>query len=310
MKKIGIIGFGKIARAHQEAFEYLGHPIQFSVNRSEAGRQKAIDAGISNVYSDMHEAVQIEKPDALIVCVGFEDLFAVTQELISYELPILMEKPSGVSLDEHQKLKKKSAEYGDKVQLGLNRRFYSVFQKAIDDMGGMDNISSVDVEWSERPKVLLDRGLERDSIAKIIYGNSIHGIDLLCWLAGNLKKYSIITKSFGEPFRWYMHLNGISEKGVVCTFKSSWDYPVPWRVVLGAEGKRYQFSPLESCVVQTDKGENYTLEPSVHDLNLKAGFYNQSEAFLSLMDGGPNQASIGSADDAMQISTDFFKGLW
>lgn len=310
MKKIGLIGFGKIAAAHQKAFDYLKTPIQFSVNRSEAGRQKALDAGIARVYSDMHEAIQTENPDGLVVCVGFEQLYEVMLELIPSGIPILMEKPSGTSLQEHQALVDLSQKFGNKVQLAVNRRFYSIFHRALEDMGGRDNLTAVDIEWSERPKVLLDRGMERDSIAKIIYGNSIHGIDLLCWLAGNLKSYNILTKSFGEPFRWYMYLNGISETGVISTFKSSWDYPVPWRVVLGTEGKRYQFAPLESCLVQTDKGEKYNLEPSAHDLILKPGFHNQTQAFLNLMDGGPNQAAMGSADDAMKISSDFFRGLW
>lgn len=310
MHNIGIIGFGKIALAHQKAFEYLGNPINFSVNRSEAGRQKAKAAGIRRVYSDMHEAINKEQPDGLLITVDFRNLYPVAKALIPYGIPILLEKPSGVSLEEHQELGTLAKANGNKVQLGVNRRFYSVFNKAIKDIGGREKITTVDIEWSEPPRKLIERGMTQEDIGKIIYGNSIHGIDLLCWLVGQITTPTIHAKSWGTPFRWYMRTNGISDQGILYSFHSSWDYFVGWKLVIGTEQKRYQFAPLETCQVQEGRQNNYHIEPSEEDAQLKAGFYGQSKAFIALMEGGANHAPIASADSAMQLCDQFYNALW
>ena len=309
MKKIGLIGFGKIAAAHQKAFDYLKTPIQFSVNRSETGRQKALDAGIARVYADMHEAIQTENPDGLVVCVGFEQLYEVMLELIPSGIPILLEKPSGTSLQEHQALVDLSQKFGNKVQLAVNRRFYSIFHRALEDMGGRDNLTAVDIEWSERPTVLRERGMSEQSIAKILYGNSIHGLDMLSWLAGKFEDIQVQTYEFNDLFRWQIGVLGRSETNVLFTYRASWDNPVPWRLVLSSKDKRYTFAPLEQCTVQTPEG-SYQLEPLSEDLEMKPGFVAQSRAFLEMVEGAPSAVPIADASESMWLAEEIFKKVY
>ncbi|MBT6434016.1 MAG: hypothetical protein HOK28_13030, partial [Deltaproteobacteria bacterium] len=45
MMRIGIVGYGNIARKHIEVFRALGCEIAASCNRSEAGRERAQQEG-------------------------------------------------------------------------------------------------------------------------------------------------------------------------------------------------------------------------------------------------------------------------
>jgi predicted dehydrogenase len=257
----------------------------------------------------MHEAINAEKPDGLIVTVGFTDLFSIAMQLIPYGIPMLLEKPGSTSWAEHQKLKTMAEKYGNKVQMAVNRRFYSVFNKAIEDAGGLDHIITVNIEWSERPKMLLERGMSRDEIAKIIFGNSVHGIDMLSWIAGGMHKTNIYTRNLGEPFRWYMHADGISGSGVLYSFHSSWDHPVPWRMTLGTKNKRYVFAPLEQCQVLEEGMKEYFIEPDEPDKQLKPGFHGQAKAFLDLIAQGKNAVPVSATDASMKLCEAFYNEL-
>jgi predicted dehydrogenase len=179
-----------------------------------------------------------------------------------------------------------------------------VLEKAVADAGGLDAITSVVVEWSERPEYALrERNYSPIQVSQLIISDSIHGIDLMLYLAGKCKDYKVLAIEKSRPFRWLMNISGISERKVLFNFHSSWDNPVPWRVVLHAHRKRYVFAPLETCLAfEEGKSEPRNLEPAWYDMELKAGFFVQSQLFLELMDGKPNPHDLDSATPAIQMS--------
>lgn len=313
MKRIAIIGYTNIARKHIAALRANGAEIVSSCNRSDAGNQRARDEeGIPQTYTDYHEMIKQEKPDGILITVSFENIYEVVRSLIEYQIPLLVEKPSGTSLKEHETLVSLAKEHNNtRVQLAVNRRQYSVIHNAIADAGGFDAITSVHLEWSERPLYLLnERGYTNDQVAKIVFGNSIHGIDTMCWIAGNIIEANYAVKSFGDPFRWIMNTNGISDSGKVFSFNSSWDNPVPWRIVMTTQSKRYEFAPLETCRVREDgKSEEYVIEADDFDKQYKPGFYLQAKSFLEMIDGGPNVCSLDMATASMRIAQEFYDRL-
>jgi predicted dehydrogenase len=221
-------------------------------------------------------------------------------------VPTLLEKPPGISLAELEVIKRLSREHEAPVMVGLNRRYYSVVTSAIEDAGGREAITAVFVDWSEEPEYLLrDRGFTPEQVGQRIYGNSLHSLDLLAFLAGDIETPSVIGLSFGEPFRWMMSLQGVSRQGVLGTYQSTWDSPSRWRLVFCSRKRRYQFAPLESCVVsELEKKETRTIEPDEIDKQFKPGFYRQAETFLQLIDSGevPSLHGLDSAQMAMTLA--------
>lgn len=307
MKRIALVGYGRIAPRHLEVFRVLDCEIVASCNRSERGREKAqSEGGIAHTYSSVEAMLDRERPDGVICCASAEHMAEVAEKIVSFGVPTLLEKPPGISLAELATIKQSAAKYKAPVMVGLNRRYYSVITRAIEDAGGIDAITAVFVDWSEEPEYLLrDRGFAPEQVAQRVYGNSLHGLDLLAFLAGDFVAPSIVGLSFGEPFRWIMSLQGVSQRGVLGTFQSTWDSPGRWRLVFCSRKRRYQFAPLESCSVsELEKKETRTIEPDVWDKRFKPGFYRQARTFLEVIETSqvPALHGLESAEMAMSLA--------
>lgn len=303
--RLVLIGFGKIAQKHIEVFRELGCEFVATCNRSKEGNLQAKDSGISKTYIDYHEMISIEKPDAIVNCASFWSLYQTTKEIIHYKIPVLVEKPTGTSLTEHLELVQLQSQFGTPVQVGFNRRHYSVLKKALQIAGGKDKLASVSIEWSEDPIHLLqNRKFTNEQVSKIIFGNTIHGLDLLSFLTGEIDNSMTNCETLDNSFGRIMQTSGKSKSGVIFNFISHWTCPVPWRVVFTSAGKRFVMAPLEHCILQEGK-EIVKIEPEEFDVKFKAGFYLQAQQFINLIQGNANlSCSLDSATQSMRLAED------
>ncbi len=280
MTRLALVGYGRIAPKHLEVFRALGCEWTGACNRSEFGRAGAKTAGIPRVYAGISEMMRAEKPDGVVCCASFDQAEGAARELIPFGVPILMEKPPGTSPTQTRELSDLAARHKTPVQAGFNRRHYSVLRKALEEAGGRESLSSVTVDWSEDPKHLLTR-FSREQVGLIVFANSLHGIDTLTWLAGSVPGAFIVGRNLGDPFRWVMAFQGLSERGVAVSFTSNWDAPGGWRLSFCSPGKRFTFAPLETCSIRErgSAGER-AIEPDEDDRRFKAGFPGQARMFL------------------------------
>ena len=288
MKRLALVGYGRIAPKHLEVFRALGADVVASCNRSVAGRQAAMnEGGITSTYADLGQMLDEVRPDGIVCCTSFMSVAAVAEQLIPRQIPILFEKPPGISLEEYENIVRLAKEHECPAMVALNRRHYSVFRNAVDDAGGFDKITDVSVEWSENPEHLLtSRGFTAEAVERFIFANSLHGVDLLSWLAGDIGELDIHTLRLnGEDFRWLMSAHGVTDRGVLASFRSNWDCPGGWRVTFCAKGRRYEFSPLEKCIALEVQGGSRKIPADDYDERFKPGFYRQGRSFLNLVDG-------------------------
>jgi predicted dehydrogenase len=312
--RICIIGYGNIARSHIEAFRAHGCEIVASCNRSERGNESARqEGGIPKTYTDHISMIETEKPDAVVNCVSFEHIFSITKSLIPFGIPLLIEKPAGLSVAETKELIDLRNEFGTKVQVAMNRRHYSIFQNAINEIGGQDKIEMINLEWSESPlKAKTKKGLNDLLIGKYIYANTIHGIDILDYFSGGISDFQVYCSSSIGYFNWQMILSGKSKSGILVNFTSSWGSPVPWRLVIYGSNKRAEFSPLETCRIYSDSEPKVlSISPKEFDTELKAGFYMQSKIFLDLINSneGANTHGLESTLNGMLIAEGIYNEL-
>jgi predicted dehydrogenase len=311
--QLGLIGYGNIARKHLEVFRALGCEVVASCNRSEKGNKLAsTEGGILHTYPDFRTMLESHDLDGLVVCASYDQLFQLAQDLIPYKIPLLLEKPAGTSLQELETLIALQDEHGTVVQVAYNRRHYDLLHKVIADMGGLEQLTAVQIEWSENPaKVKHQRNYSDAQIADLIIGNSIHGIDTMMHLVGPVKEMAIFTQDFGGFFRWQMQACGKSESGVLFNFQSSWDNPVPWRIVLSSQGSRYVFAPLETCKKTSSDNTTTELLPDDNDLRFKAGFYHQAQHFIKV--ASQKQAAhphdLRSARQGMRLAGELTKAF-
>lgn len=283
MTRLALVGYGRIAPKHLEVFRALGAEFVACCNRSPSGRERASREGrIINTYAEIETMLERERPDGVVCCTSLDQIYSAAKQIIPFGIPTLLEKPPGTSVAEWQELFKLAKLHQTLVMVGLNRQHYSVLRHAIADAGGLEAITAVFVDWSEDPQHCLNRGLTPSQVERMIFGNSLHGLHLLTSLAGELIQPNIVTRNLGNPFRWMMSMHGVSNRGVLATFQSTWDSPGGWRLTFCSRDRRYVFAPLETCQVQSSgQKELQTIESDAVDQRFKPGYYGQSQTFLN-----------------------------
>ena len=205
--RLAVVGFGSIAERHQDVFRDLGVAVVASCNRSEVGRERARTRGIPGIYSELGTMLRSERPDAVLCCPSVHQNFHVARELLKHGVPTLLEKPPGTSLAQLDELIVRAREHSTPVLVGLNRLHYSVLANAISDAGGLEQLRSVRIEWSENPSRLMRRGFTPDQILRRNCSNSIHGLCLMVYLAGPLVSSTIHAKRLSGRFA-YQEIQG------------------------------------------------------------------------------------------------------
>lgn len=306
MTKLALVGYGNIARKHLEVFRELGCEVVASCNRSEAGRASAHqEGGIPNTYADITEMLDKERPEGILCCASYHSMFDVARQIIPAGIPTLLEKPPGLSMEEAKMLAGMARESKAPVMVGVNRRHYSVLRSAIEDAGGLEAITAVMVEWSETPRFFLERGDPLEAVKKLVFANTLHALDTMTYLAGPVPDAEVSGIDRGEPLRWQMALQGISERAVMVSFTSTWDSPARWRISFCSPGKRYEFAPLESCRVLEDGPSGFReIKSSEEDKKFKPGFYRQAKEFVRMLETGltSEDFSIESVIPAMELA--------
>lgn len=307
MKKVALVGYGKFAPKHLEVLRALECDVVAACNRSEAGRKKATEEGkIPRTYATIGELIAKEKPDGILCTASVDGIYPAAKEILASGIPTLLEKPQGTTLPEFDELCALAKKHGTPVMAAFNRRHYSVVRKAMEDLGGPQNVTGVFIDWTEDPQHLLNTGHTRHQVERMIFGNSIHGLDLLTWFAGAIPNPQVVARNHDrEAFRWVMALQGVSARGAVVSFRNQWDSPGRWRVEVTSKDRRYLFAPLETCKV-TQKGtkEERVLEPDPIDASFKAGLHAQARKFVEMMKTRvvPADASLESGRPAMALA--------
>lgn len=285
MSRIALVGYGRIAPKHLAVLRAQGAEVVAACNRSAEGRARAeSEGGIARTYAAIGEMIERERPDGVLCCASSDTQYMAALEVIPHGLPTLLEKPPGLSLEEYTHLCAVAERHATPVMVAMNRRHYSVIHRAINDAGGMENVESVSVEWSEDPAHFLNRGFSVERVSREVFSNSLHGLDMLTWLAGPIDDAHVVGLDFGDPLRWMMSLQGVSQRGALATFHSTWDSPGRWRFSYCTPGRRYVFAPLETCEVhEAGTRETRALEPAEVDVQFKPGFHGQAAAFLQMV---------------------------
>ena len=286
--RLAIVGFGDIAQQHLMAFRALGASVVASANRSPEKRRKAEQAGIGYTYVDPLMMVERERPDGILLTTSALSQFDMVRKMMLCDVPLLIEKPPALSFTDWTVLRKQIEGRGVPIMVGLNRRHYSVYHRALQYMGGIHSVTSVSVEWSEDPQKMLDIGHPPEILPALNFANSIHGLDLLVFFAGILRNPEIWGRNLDQSdrsFRWQMSVHGVTERGVRADFQSNWDAPGRWRLLVDAADVRMVSSPLETAILFNRGRTPKTIDPSPQDQRFKPGFYEQASTFLELVRG-------------------------
>ena len=127
-----MIGAGDIARSHGRAVEKLDGKViaAFDVNAAGLKRYREEFNCEPIGYDDLDS--WIPKADYVVLCTPPTKRLDYVEKVLSAHVPLYMEKPVAVTLEDAQTLKEMEQKYDAKIIVGFAHRYRPAFQKLVE----------------------------------------------------------------------------------------------------------------------------------------------------------------------------------
>ncbi|MCS7234341.1 MAG: Gfo/Idh/MocA family oxidoreductase [Synergistetes bacterium] len=187
--KIGIIGCGRIAKAHANAIKDLSSEVEAVAvaDKVEAkAREMASVVGASYWTSDYKKLLEMPDVEAVIIALPHHLHYRVTLDALEAQKDVLLEKPMALKYIEAQEMVEKAEKLNRILMIGQSRRFCEackILKREIDTIGPLIRIvinflvyfPEPPTDWWKSPEEAGDL---------ITYLQASHSIDLILWLIG------------------------------------------------------------------------------------------------------------------------------
>lgn len=290
-KKINllIIGAGKIAEKHLELLKDqfdLSSSYIFS-RRHNSSRRLSKKFYLNHLERSLLSFIEKNKfqLNGIFILTSADQIYKITKKIISFKIPLFIEKPPGLNYNELIKLISLSKKYKTSNLVGYNRRYYSIVQQVKKKLK-KEKIVSVNLEINERMWILKKKVQNKKILSKWIYANTSHAINLLIFLLGNPKLVKNITAKNKTNSVFKMN-NSYSllkfNSNILVSLNILWNAPGGWLLKIFCKDNTYTFNPLEKCEIINRKFQKKIVEPRKYDEIYKPGFYLQSKKFIEII---------------------------
>ena len=280
---IGLIGAGRMGRTHLRALAGSGRVAVTAIAEPSAAARESVAAPGVAVYESIAEMLDHAALDGVLIAAPTDQHGAVIAEVAARGLPILCEKPCGLTAGEARA----SAQAGVPVQVAYWRRFVPGLRQLHDriaagELGVVQLVSCY--QWDERPPSPVFRAHS----GGIAIDMGVHEFDQLRWLTGqDIGGLSAVASGSAPD-----GIADVDSAAVILTltggatgFVSLGRYhpvgDIVWAEAFGTRGH-------ERCdVIDPAEGEAAQLE----------ALRRQAESFASFAEGGPCEGA--TADDAV-----------
>ncbi|QEC78075.1 Gfo/Idh/MocA family protein [Mucilaginibacter ginsenosidivorax] len=315
MQRIVFIGCGQIAHFHADVLTSLGCKIVGVAAKEDNDRLLAfkIKYQINKSFMSWNDMVAECDFDAIWVVASWPAIDEMILDLIKTGKNIFVEKPVALSSEKIKKAIELQKEYGTKIQIGYNRRFYK-FIPYLRERIIKGKIRSVIVEVPETT------GGKSDFLLKNLWlQNSSHVVDLVYHLVG---KFDLVfadsqSKVTHEKDTFYSLFQA---KGDSYRFQvniiSVWNSPSNFSIKIYMEDELIELKPLEVLkIYQGFEIRDPTPElpirqylPKVKESQhwgssedkFKPGFYDQARYFLGMIPESGYSPSL--LEDALYVT--------
>ncbi len=241
--------------------------------------------------------------DAVLILVTIENVGKVGLDCARRGIPLFIEKPPGLSVEETKKIKQVAEENNTKTMVAFNRRFMSTMVKAKELIG---DLKGINVEAPERFLDIIESGENsKEAMDAWIYANGTHCIDLMRFFGGDVKEIISFSNKDKKSFNAQ-----IKFENCVGQYRSYWDCPGGWNVVLYGEDSKINIFPLEKGIFSVRNKEDVEINLSELDKKYKPGFYLQMRYFIDCVKEGKSMAGfdINEAIRTMELAKEIERG--
>ena len=270
---------------HASALKESGLDLQAVASSNLHSSSQVKFASRNNIpknFSNWKELLDQEQYDGIIIGTRIESTLEILEYAIKQNVPILVEKPVSVNSKDLKNLIKKSHKL---IMVGFNRRFYRT-------VNTLKNLIEI-----ENTPVIANMVIPESNLQKF-FTNSIHSIDLLRYVFGDIKL------EFSKKLIKNKMVNGVTatfsnKKNDLIQLTGIWNAPANVSLSVFSEKKQFELKPYETLKIFDDLKvieptanepirkyapklmEQIDLEPI--DKKFKPGFFQQSNAFSELI---------------------------
>lgn len=201
--RIALIGAGNMGQQHYQHLKTLTEATLCAV--ADPGPQAAGIAAEWGVpyFADHRTMLEQLQPDAVIVANPNNLHVSTALDCLTAGVPVLLEKPVGVHLDEVHELVAASRATGVPVLVGHHRRHNPLIARAHElvHSGALGRLTTVTALWQLRkPDSYFEIPWRRRAGAGMLLTNLIHDLDLLRHLCGEVRQVQAITSNAVRGF--------------------------------------------------------------------------------------------------------------
>ena len=194
--RIALIGAGTMGQQHYHHLKTLTDASLCAV--ADPGPQAAHVAAQWAVphYADHRQLLTEARPDAVIVANPNNLHVSTALDCLAAGVPVLLEKPVGVHLNEVRELVAASNTSGVPVLVGHHRRHNPLIVRARELVkgGALGRLTTVTALWQLRkPDSYYEIPWRREAGAGMLLTNLIHDLDLLRHLCGEVRQVQAMT---------------------------------------------------------------------------------------------------------------------
>jgi len=157
----------------------------------------AAECGVA-CFTDHRQMLEHARPDAVIIANPNTLHVACALDCVEAGVPVLVEKPVGVHLDEVRALVDASRRRGVPVLVGHHRRHNPLIAKAhqVIGEGKLGRLINVTALWQlQKPDSYFETPWRREPGAGFLLTNLIHDLDLLRYLCGEVVQVQAFTRN-------------------------------------------------------------------------------------------------------------------
>jgi predicted dehydrogenase len=195
--RVALIGCGRIGRKHAELLgtgRVRGAELAAVCDIRPVRTREIGDQYRVPWFTDMHLMAQTVQPDLISLLTPSGDHAAHALELVQYHIPLLIEKPLALRLEDVDRVTEVYECHNTPLgEVKQNRYNVAVghLKKAMDEGRlGTPRLASMRVWWSRDADYYQDWHGEWGQAGGVLANQAIHHIDLLCWLLGDVYRVS------------------------------------------------------------------------------------------------------------------------
>lgn len=201
--RIALIGAGVMGRQHHQHLQALAEAQLCAI--ADPGPQAeafAAECGVA-YFADYRQMLDEARPEAVIIANPNALHVSTALDCLAAGVPVLLEKPVGVHLDEVRELVAASEHTGVPVLVGHHRRHNPLIARAREliEQGALGRLTTVTALWQvQKPDSYYDIPWRREAGAGMLLTNLIHDLDLLRHLCGEVRQVQAITSNAVRGF--------------------------------------------------------------------------------------------------------------